>query len=136
VLLAASIDHRHFFGAQGLALDRDVDGGHAASDHDDPSANRQRGFVRRLPKCGDVVDRIHHPFDHLVLEPQGIDASKPESQEHRVVPLAQFGERNIFSETHASAHFDAADAEDVFHLARGEVIHGLVRRDAVLIEAA
>ena len=41
VLLAAAVDHGHLFRAQSFALDRDVDRGHAATDHDDSAADRQ-----------------------------------------------------------------------------------------------
>src|SRR5678815_762896 len=115
---------------------RDVDGGHAAANYDHPASDRQRGLVRRLAQSGDVVDCVRDTFDLLAIQPQVIDARETEAEEYRVEFLAQLGKRYILAQADAIAHFDAADAKDVFDLARGEIIHRLVRRDAVFIEPA
>src|SRR6185436_19263637 len=55
---------------------------------------------------------------------------------HRVMVLAQLGQGNVLAQADAGANFDSTDLQDVLDFARGEVIDGLVRGDAVFIEPA
>ncbi len=84
----AAIDDGDVLGAETLRLGGDVDGGHAAADHDDAAADRQRGEVARLAQAGDVVDGVLDAGNVLVGEAEGVDAGKADAEEDRVEILA------------------------------------------------
>ena len=67
MLLAAPIDDGHVLGAEQLGLHGDVDRGHAAADHHDAAADRQRRRVLGLPQRGDEVDRVLDALGVLAL---------------------------------------------------------------------
>ena len=84
LLRPAAIDDGHVLGAEALRLRGDVDRGHAAADHHDAAADRQRGEIVRLAQVGDVVDRVLDAGDLLAGEAERVDAGKADAEKHRV----------------------------------------------------
>jgi len=58
LLGTATIRDVDTFRTETFALHGNIDGGHAATDDNDISSNRQCAFVIGLPQVGDVVDRV------------------------------------------------------------------------------
>src|SRR5579883_1347996 len=135
LLLAASIDDRHQFGAEPLALHRDVDRRHAAADHDDAAADRQFRQVFRLAQLGDVLDGVDDIGERrLIGEAELIDAGQAETEKDGVVIALQALQIDVAAERHAVLHRNAADREDEGGLSLGEIARRLVGGDAVFVE--
>ena len=96
--LAAAIDDRHLLGAEQLRLHGGVDRRHAAADHHDAAADRQRREIVRLAQLGDPVDRVDGAARALAFRAERVHAGEAHAEEHRVEILAQVGEREIAAE--------------------------------------
>ena len=78
LLRAAAIDDGHVLGAEPLRLHGDVDRGHAAADHHDAPADRQRRQVRGLAQPRDVGDRVLDAGQILALgTPSAFTPARP-----------------------------------------------------------
>ena len=135
-LRGAAIDDGDLLGAEPLRLGGDVDGGHAAADHDHAAADGQRGQILRLAEPGDVIDRILDAGHVLAGEAERIDAAEADGEEDGVEVLPELAEGELAAEHLAGLDVDAADPKDEFDLAGGEIFDGLVGGDAVFVEAA
>ena len=131
--LVAAIGDGDILGPEQPGLHRDIDGGHAAADHHHPAPDGQR---LALAEPGDEADRIRDAGKISPLDPHRIDRAKTKPEEDRI----EFGRKRVELDTGAQRqtvlHLDPADAEDVIHLALGDIIDRLIGGDAIFIEAA
>jgi hypothetical protein len=108
-----------------------------AADHDDVAADRQARLVVRLAQRRDVVHRVQHALEVLVLAgTQAVDALHPDAEEHGVEVAAQVGQVEVAAELDPVADLDPAHAEDELDLALRELVRNLVGGDAVLVQPA
>src|SRR5262245_31609429 len=92
--------------------------------------------VLRLAELGDIIDGILDTVCCLVLALERIDSLQAYGQEYRVKVPAQAFKRDPLAQRLAVLDGNAADGKDEVDLGLGEVVHCLVRGDAVFIEAA
>ena len=114
-----------------------VDRRHAAADHHDAAADRQRGKILGLPEAGDVVDGVDHVGEFgLPRQSELVGRAEAHAEEDSVVIALQVFELDVAAERLTAPDLDAADRENEIDFARGEVIDRFVGGDAVFIEPA
>src|SRR5208283_2752661 len=110
---------------------------HAAADDDDPSADRQRGKVLRLPEARDIVDGVDDVFEFaLPWQSQFIGGAEAHAKKDRVVVAAQVFELDVAAQRLSAPDLDAADRENEGGFLGREIVDGLIGGDAIFVEAA
>ena len=114
-----------------------VDRRHAAADHHDPPADRQRGKILGLPESGDVVDGVDHVLKFgLPRQAELVGRAEAHAEEDRVVVAPQVLKLHVAAERLAAPNLDAPDRENEIDLPGGEIVDRLIGGDAVFVEAA
>ena len=118
-------------------MHRGVDRRHAAADHHDAAADRQRGKILGLPEAGDVVDGVDHVGEFgLPRQAELVGRAEARAEEDGVVVAPQVFELDVAAERLAALDLDAADRENEIDFPRGEIVDRLVGGDAIFVEAA
>jgi hypothetical protein len=136
LLRATPIDDGHRLGAQHPRLGRGVDRGISPADHHDMPDHDGLGLGRGLTQQFDEAESVDHIIEILTRNAERIGVREAQPQKHRVEALPQLVQRQIRTQRRVIFNGDAADPQDEVDFAPGEVIHHLIGRDAIFVEAA
>ena len=125
----AAVDDGDLLGAELLRLHAGVDRGHAAADHHDAPADRQRGEVVGLAQLGDEVDRRPDAVPWPPRRPRARRTPpRPTPRNTASNSARSVVEGHVAAEPRAGAERDAADAEQPVDLGLGEAVRPSCRR--------